>query len=201
MDMAHRATRRKVAGFSKAIAILILASAWMASAQEYLSVTSTTDGQGLFSYTFGLGSPSYVWAVSPGAGDIQLQSYGILDVISPPGWTATVDANDYITWQPTSDTFYLGQPSLTFSVLSSYTGSILYDQWTEPDPVYPGGFVIGVICTMPDDQPIVGGYETFTFLGPQVVPEPSSLALVGFSLLLMKPTRRLLCQCFPRQTR
>jgi hypothetical protein len=164
----------------------------MASAQGYLSVSSTTDGHGLFSYTFDLGSSSYVWGVSSNNGGVYIQSHGILDVISPSGWTATVDANEFINWQPTSGTVYLGQPPVTFSVLSSCTGTILYDQWGESEPDYLKGMVGGSLYTLPDHQGVAGGYETFSFLGPQVVPEPTCFALFGFAILLVKPIRRFL---------
>lgn len=190
--MIHVLNRHKIVSIPRSVVTIIFASAWLASAQQYVSVSSTTDGNGLFSYTFDLGSSSYVWGVSSDNGDIYMQSHGILEVISPPGWTATVDANEFITWQPTSGTVYVGQPSLTFSVLSSYTDSILYDQWGVSDPVYLKGIIGGTLFTVPDHQGVGGGFETFSFLGPQVVPEPSSFAVIGFALLLVKPIRRFL---------
>src|ERR1039457_4097841 len=188
--MIHAKTHHKSISISELLAMLIFASAWIASAQGNVSVSSITDGHGLFSYTFDLGNPSYVWGISSNNGDIYIQSHGILEVVSPPGWTATVDANEFITWQPTNDTIYVGQPPLTFSVISSYTDSILYDQWGVSDPVYLKGIIGGTLFTVPDHQGVGGGYETFSFLGPQVVPEPSSLALVGFLVLLVKPIHK-----------
>ena len=155
---------------SKLVATLIFASTWMALAQGNVSVSSTTDGHGLFSYTFDLGSTSYVWGISPDNGDIYIQSHGILEVITPPGWAATVDVNEFITWQPTNGTIYIGQPPLTFSIISSYTNSILYDQWGTSDPVYLKGLIGGTLFTVPDHQGVGGGFETFSFLGPQVAP-------------------------------
>jgi hypothetical protein len=158
----------KIIGLSKLAATLVFAPTWMAPAQEYVSVSSTTDGQGLFSYTFDLGDTSYVWGMSQASGNIFIPSHGILDVISPPGWLATVDANEFITWQPTNSTIYIGQPPLTFSVISSYTNSILYDQWGVSDAVYMKGFISGTLFTISDHQSVGGGFETFSFLGPQV---------------------------------
>jgi hypothetical protein len=191
--MIHAKTHHKSIGISELLATLIFASAWMASAQGYVSVSSTSDGNGLFSYTFDLGSSFHVWGVSSNNGDVYIPSYGILDVISPPGWTASVDAYQGITWVPTSDTVYLGQPSLTFSVLSSSTGTALYDQ-----PLGSGGYqkgaVFGSLYTLPDLQGVGGGYEEFLFIGPEAVPEPSGIALSVFAILLVTVTRRFLAQ-------
>jgi len=189
--MKPATVRQKIVSISKSAAILILASAWMASAQSSVSVTSSTDGNGLFSYTFNLGTSPYVWGISPDNGDIVMQSHGILDIISPPGWAATVDANELITWQPTSGTVYVGESPLTFSVLSSYTDSTVYDQWGVEDPTYLAGLIGGSLYTISDHQGVALGYETFSFVGPQV-PEPSALALGVLALLLVKPIRRFL---------
>jgi len=182
----------KCVSIAKSVATLVFTSAWMASAQQNVSVSSTTDSHGLFTYTFDLGPAPYVWGISPDNGDIFMQSHGILQVISPPGWTATVDANEFITWQPTSGTVYVGESSLTFSVLSSYTDSILYDQWGVSDPDYLKGMIGGTLFTVPDHQGVTGGFETFSFLGPQVVPEPSCFGIIGFAFLLVKPVCRFL---------
>jgi hypothetical protein len=77
-------------GFSKRPGIIrkgllgiILAASWTASAQPLFLVTSTTDGNGLFSYTFNLASSSDIWGVSTNGGGagILIQSHGILNVI------------------------------------------------------------------------------------------------------------------------
>jgi len=155
---------------AKLVATLIFASTWIVNAEEYVSVSSTTDGHGLFSYTFYLGSPSYVWGIQPDNGNIIIQSHGILEVMSPPGWVATVDANEFITWQPTNGTIYIGQPPLTFSILSSQTNSILYDQWGISDPIYMKGIIGGSLYTIPDHEGVALGFGMFSFLGPQVKP-------------------------------
>src|SRR5882762_5410672 len=75
--------------------------------QLYVSLNSTTDGAGLFSYTFSRNNSGYVWA--PGANQgLYLESHGILEIISPPGWTATVDTGDFISWRPPGTTVFFG---------------------------------------------------------------------------------------------
>jgi len=142
-------------------------------AQNLLSVTSTTDGNGLFSYTFSLGSDPYVWGLDTN-GQVIIPSHGILDIAGPPGWAATIDTNDIITWQPTSGRVFLGQPTLIFSVHSSYTNAVSYDQMQEP---YQMGIVAGVAYTLPDHQALAGGFQWFSFVGPEV-PEPSTISLL-----------------------
>jgi hypothetical protein len=119
-----------------------------------------------------------------------MQSYGILDVLSPPGWTASVDSNQIISWQPTAGTVYLGQPQVTFSVLSSFSGTTTYDQ---PFGLggYQKGLVGGSLYTLPDYHIAGSGYEEFSFIGPQAVPEPSSFMLFGCGMLLMGQVCRI----------
>ncbi len=191
--MIHAMIRNNRFVISGLLATLILASARMVSAQENISVSSTTDGNGLFSYTIDLGSSSYVWGVSSDNGDVYIPSYGILDVISPTGWTASVDAYQGITWVPTSGAVYLGQPSVTFSIISSSTETALYDQ-----PLGSGGYQKGAVFaslyTQSDHQGVALGYEEFSFIGPEAVPEPSGIVLFSFAVLLAVVTRRFLTQ-------
>ncbi len=192
MQFLHQDLRTKLDVIRKGMFGIILACSWTVSAQTYVSVSSTNNGNGLFSYTFSLGSDSsYVWGVSADNGDISIPSHGILDIISPPGWTATVDSNEIITWQSTSDEcVFIGQPSLTFSVQSSSTEAVLYDERFGGS--YPMGLVGGSLFTIPDHQGVALGYERFSFFGPEEVPEPSSFALFAFAALLVGTTRKLL---------
>jgi len=194
MQLLHQDLRTKLDVIRKGMFGIILACSWTVSAQTYVSVSSTNDGNGLFSYTFSLGSDSsYVWGVSADNGDIVIPSHGILDIISPPGWTATVDSNEIITWQPTSDEcVFIGQPPLTFSVQSSSTEAVLYDELLGSGAGYQQGAVFGTFCTNPDHQGVALGYEMFSFFGPEEVPEPSSFALFAFAALLVGTTRKLL---------
>jgi len=190
MVFLFQSVRKKPAVILKALLGILVAASWTASAQPLFTVDSTTDGNGLFSYTFTQADPSYIFGVSAnvGGGGIFIQSYDILDVISPPGWTASVDSTGFIDWYPTSGTVFIGQPPLTFSVQSSSTEAITYDQ---NSGAYFEGILAGEAYTLPDLQPVIGGVERFSFLGPQlVVPEPSSFALFAIGIPLIGMSRR-----------
>jgi hypothetical protein len=165
---------------------------WAGPAQNFLTVNSANDGQGLFSYTFDLGPDPYVWRLD---GQINLQSHGILEIGTPAGWNASVDQNEVISWQPT-EPVYLGQPPLTFWVRSSSAEAMTYDQLDGP---YQRGILIGVACTLPDHQTLLGGYQAFSFVGPVVVPEPSTPGLLLAAALCWSIFRffRLAARRFP----
>src|SRR5215218_5059100 len=67
-------------------------------AGRYLTVTSTDDGHGLYSYTFSRGDEPYIWGFSNTNEVILMKSYGIIETLQPPGWTSTVDSSGMITW-------------------------------------------------------------------------------------------------------
>jgi hypothetical protein len=165
---------------------LLCGCAGTASAQNYqdfLNVTSTTDGNGLYSYTFSLGNQPFVWGLGPDSGNFYLQSHGILEVITPPGWGATVDANEGISLQPISGLVFIGEPPVTFSVLSSSTQSVLYDGLPGSVP-YPSGVIVGGFYTYPDHQHPEAAFMYFPMVGPQEVPEPASFELLVFAALI-----------------
>ena len=143
-----------------------------------ISVTSTNNGNGLFSYTFTLANPNFAWGFSTNQTTMTMRFHGVESVFSPAGWTSQIDTNDFVTWRYlNADLVLLGDPSITFAIQSSSTTSALYDMFGSPDPDYPRGIVVGSIYDAPNRTPLLGGYETFSYIGPAVVPEPSSSAL------------------------
>ena len=163
-------------------------------AQPFLSVTSSTDGNGLFTYTFGMANPSYVWGVFTNQA-LVLPSYGILGVTTPPGWNYFIEDDHYIHLQPDAQPVFIGEPSLTFSVLSSFTSSTMYTNLFGAPP-YERGIVVGTVFSVPDHAGIAGGYEMFEFLGPQVVPEPGVPVLLCLGAVLAWPRMRRQVKCF-----
>jgi hypothetical protein len=159
---------------------LVLICPWSAWAQDYrdfINVTSTTDGNGLFSYTFSPGNGPFLWCLTPTSGNFYIQSHGILEVISPPGWAATVDLNEGISWRPTSGSIFVGQPPVTFSIRSMFTDSVVYDEWPPGSTLYTSGVLGGAMFTLPDLQNANIGLVWFPVIGPQIIPEPSSSSL------------------------
>ncbi len=147
-----------------------------AFAQPAFSVTSYTDGNGLYTYTFDLTpNPEYAWRAT----GLYMRSYGILSLTAPAGWSSEFDSFGNITWSATNAAVF-GEPALTFSVLSSITESTTYNIPFGGDP-YPRGTALGAELTYPSHVFLGGGYYTFEYTGP-VIPEPSSFAVLGLGL-------------------
>src|SRR4051794_17183607 len=119
---------------------------------------STNDGHGLFTYTLQRGIVPYVWGLTPQYDRIEVQSYGILEVQEPPGWTHTVSASGMIYWTVLSGIVYLEEP-LTFTVRSCLSESALY---TKPDWLR----IWATVYMLPDHKTYAGGYQGFDYTGP-----------------------------------
>lgn len=150
-------------GFATA---LLCSSGLVATAQEVpCFVDSTHDGNGFFSYTFRRGNAPYVWGLDtwPASG-IGIQSYGILEVVSPPGWTNSVTPGGWITWSVTDEIRFLDEPA-TFSIRSSLAEAVAYDHGgTGP---YPRGVIVGSVYELPGrTNQLGGGYQNFNLIGP-----------------------------------
>ena len=66
-----------------------------------------------------------------------------------------------------------------FSVQSSFTEVASYDQLLGSGDPYQGGVIGGTLYSLPDYEGVALGFERFNYLGPQVIPEPSCLALLA----------------------
>ena len=167
------------------LALVILFSfKGLSSAQPFINVASSNDGNGLFSYTFTLGSPTYAWGLSLNNGSLQMHFNGLQGVFNPAGWTSSTDANNLVTWTRTDNNLtLLGSPSITFSIQSSYTQSTLYNQSGLPGDLYPRGVMVGGVYEISTLNGVTGGYETFSYFGPTSVPEPTTAALIAVTLI------------------
>src|SRR5262249_25761753 len=120
----------------------------------YVTVTSTNNGSGLFSFTFNAGTPGYVWQISSNdLTGIFMPAAGVQQIFNPAGWTGVLDPGDIIHWYSTNSTFYIGEPSLTFSYQSYYHSAALYSE-TDGLTVYDAGIIVGTGATSPDHEEI-----------------------------------------------
>jgi len=125
-------------------------------------VVSTTDSNGLFTYTFQRGDTPYVWGLTTNDA-IGLTAYGVLQVHTPPGWTHTMVDPHGIIFAPTRGTNFLDEP-VSFSVRSCLTEPVPYQGFSGR---YPGGTIVGVVYELPGRTNILGGgYQNFSYLGP-----------------------------------
>jgi len=154
-------------------------------------VSSTNDGNGLFSYTFTVGDASYVWGLkgdpATGTGSIGMTFYGVVEVINPAGWHSSVNPQGWVQWRFTNGIAYLGQPPVTFSIRSSSTVPAAYDD----SPGYPRGSILGSVYDINTHDHLAGGFQTFPYLGP-AIPEPATVPMLaaGAVLLLVASGRK-----------
>ena len=166
------------------LALLTFLSCKGVSSAQLISVASSNDGNGLFSYTFTLGDPTYAWGLSTNNGLLMMRFNGIQQAFNPSGWTSSIDANEIVTWQCLNNSLVLlGSPAITFSIQSSSVQTALYNNLTFPNDPYPLGVMVGNAYEISSHNGAGGGYERFSYIGPAVVPEPSTTAIIAVALM------------------
>ena len=153
------------------LAAMALASVEPAFA-DMLTVTSTNDAHGLFTYTFSRGSDPYVWGLSTNGDAIYMQFYGVSELIPPPNWTASIDSSGRIVWSVTNDLVYLDSP-VTFSVRSIFSTARLYNAAPSAPSAFSQGLVIGDAYQRPNPESFGLGYEYLDMVGP----DPTALTI------------------------
>lgn len=139
-----------------------------AAADDTITVNSSDDGHGLYSYTFLPGSTNEYFSL----GSIIIQSHGILGTTQPPGWTVSIDTNDNIEWDYTDNYLPLSN-SVTFSVQSGYPVPRLYNDFNYPSELAEG-FLFLIVYSEPDQGgELGGGYERFSYFGPSTNGAPT----------------------------
>jgi hypothetical protein len=125
-------------------------------AQGTFSVVSTNDGNGQFSWIFSASGGSF-----PELDQFKMKLYGVEHASSPDGWAATIDSDEFVTWNylGTSGAPFTGSPMI-LSIHSISTQPILYGGIG--NVVYPDGLYSGAV------------FGRFMYEGPQQVPEPTS---------------------------
>src|ERR1700722_17229949 len=148
--------------FALTVALLFLARPAAADDSTAPVVTSTDDGHGLYSYTFSSTSTIQYFDL----GEILIQSHGILGTTQPPGWTVSIDTNDFIYWSYLTNQEVELTNTLTFSVQSSYPVPRLYNDENYPSQL-SGGIAIITVFSDPDYQvELGGGFIRFNYQGP-----------------------------------
>jgi hypothetical protein len=123
------------------------------------AVGSTNDGDGWYSYTFERGNEPYVWGIDPQNGAIQMQSYGVLEILDPPGWKHTLSDTGLIQWRTTEEIIFLDAP-VVLRLRSCLTESVNYHGLGP-------GYILGAVFALPERTLYLGGgYQAFDFVGP-----------------------------------
>jgi hypothetical protein len=137
-----------------------------------LTVTSSTDGNGLYTYTFSKGTQPFVWGLSTNTA-IYLQSYGVIETSQPTNWVANFDPFGRIVWNVPNGIDYIDDP-VTVTVRSVFKISRTYSSWGEDEPsVFRRGFVLGYAYGLPNHDLIGPGIENFVSIGP----DPTALTI------------------------
>jgi hypothetical protein len=139
-----------------------------AAADDTVTVNSSDDGHGLYSYTFSSDSTNEYFTL----GAVIIQSHGILGTTQPPGWTVSIDTNDYIQWDYTDGYLPLTN-AVTFSVQSGYPVPRVYNDVDYPSEL-AGGISLIIVYADPAFQlELGGGYQRFSYFGPSTNGAPT----------------------------
>ncbi len=152
-----------------------------------VSVISSNDGNGLFTYTVSSADEPYYFGGDTNLLKIIIPSAAVVSTSNPPGWYSTIDIHNTVTWRCTNSfLWYIDGASRKFSLLSSfpetcvYTGSfaglVQGEIYNTNYSLYVSGATNAVVS-----QNVVG-YEHFDFEGPAV---PESGLLVWFIALFI----------------
>src|SRR5881392_2440133 len=111
--------------FSSLVVLVGLFASLSSALGQGLSVSSSTDGNGLYTYTFSKGTQPFVWGLSINT-SIYLQSYGVIETTQPTNWTASFDTFCRIVWTVPNGIDYIDDP-VTVTVRSTFKTSRTYD--------------------------------------------------------------------------
>ncbi|RLD12575.1 MAG: hypothetical protein DRI44_00090 [Chlamydiae bacterium] len=169
------------------IAIFALGFSNISSA-NLVSVISTNNGSGLFTYKISAGIDPYFFGGNTNFLKIIIPSVAVVSTIDPPGWISTINIDDTITWECTNPVLnYVDYDLVDFSLQSSILIATNY-------PINKTGLVQGEIyntnhsiySSVPTNTMVsvnTVGFEYFEIEGP-AIPEPYIIILF-FPLLIM----------------
>ncbi|NLF41023.1 hypothetical protein GX586_16390 [bacterium] len=181
---------------SAGAAALIALLATRAAQASLVSIESSSDNHGLFTYRvtrnddqYTLGSASQLLAFS-------VRAYQVVSTVSPPGWMCSNAGDTMLTWTCTNTAAaIIDDNALEFSFNSAVPNVVSY---TDPSfaEQYPQGVIAGEVydgasrARFPSGDAVsaanVAGQERFVHLGP-LVPEPAGMtAVLGACALLAR---------------
>jgi hypothetical protein len=143
---------------------------------------SSTDGQGLYTYTFTNDATIVVWGFDDGDA-IAIPSYGVKQVFAPAAWTTAVNEVGYITFHHTNGTYFVEDTPLTFQIESHFIQSITYTS-TVPSDFFPSGTAGDTAYYKAGHGYAATGLQRFDILGPLPTPAFGTNTLVGDLLTL-----------------
>ncbi len=164
-------TKTMTAGIAAVVMAVFPTSAEIYFSHElFLDVQSSSDGNGNFTYTIGGSSsnPDFAFYFTPGSGVISIHASGILGIQAPPGWQGSADNDGLVTFQCTDpEGAWIHDVPLTFGLSSAIGTATVYDD----------GAASGPFCEYGNPDNGGQGTESFSYLGPVVVPEPSVIPI------------------------
>lgn len=160
------------------------------SAGSLVSVISSNNGSGLFTYKISADDEPYFFGGNTNLLKIVIPSEAVISTIDPPGWLSEVGANDTVTWKCTNSTlWYVDNTTREFSLQSSYS---LVTNYTGIDMGFAQGEIYNTNYSLYSEGTTNGissvnvvGYEQFEFEGP-MIPEPCYLLFIIYYLLMRK---------------
>jgi hypothetical protein len=140
--------------------LLIVVAISRAHGQIPCVLESSHDGNGLYTYTFDRGDVSYAWGFLPNNGYISIQSFEVVEVVTPPGWTSTANSNGVVTLSLDVGAVYFEAP-VSFSIRSASTTASNYLFTTFGCEIFSGVYSIAT------HDLLAGGYQAFDYVGPE----------------------------------
>jgi|GEM_PF-591165 len=161
------------------------------SRASMLAVQSTTDSNGLFTYTVLRGPEPYVWGGSNATLSLAFPVLGMQSASASPGWSVTSTAAGVIWSYTGAVTWLVDTAPAIFAVSSALVMPVAYDSLATT-ALYQQGTLLGDVFgtnQAPYPRSVSGevssvnvtGYERFSFIGP-ALPEPflvCALAVLG----------------------
>ena len=158
-----------------------------------ISVQSSTDSNGVYSYSVSLGNEPLTFG-GEGSLSMQIPSQYVQDIVSPDGWISEL-SEDGVMWSCTNNDARITSQPIVFSLKSSIAG---WTNYITSSDDYPAGKVIGSVYNTNGTLYTTGiytndfimsmnivGYESFSFIGP-IIPEPTLLLLITIPLLIIR---------------